>query len=218
MKIFLDSANPTEVKEAWETGMIDGVTTNPTLATKAGVSFKEAVMQILNTVKGPVNLEVLSTEYAQMVQEAKLLSALASNVVVKVPMTPDGIKTVQMLKPIGIKTNVTLVFSLGQALLAAKAGADYVSPFMGRLDDISEDGLTLVSEIREMYDRFAFDTSILAASERSARECMEAGLLGADIVTMKYTTFKNLFTHPLTDQGLEKFMTDWRQSGEEPIV
>lgn len=218
MKIFIDSADPQKVQEAWETGVIDGVTTNPSLATKAGVPFREAVDKILAVVTGPVSLEVISTDYWGIMDEAEQLAAFGENVVVKIPLLPDGIKAVKHLAQRGIKTNVTLVFSPGQALLAAKAGATYVSPFMGRLDDIAQDGIELVGEIRTLFDNFGYATQILAASERSTRRSLEAGLIGADVVTMKYENFQNLYKHPLTDVGLKKFLEDWDNSNQEPLV
>jgi len=218
MKIFIDSADPDKIIDAFSTGLIDGVTTNPTLATKTNIQFKQAVEKILLTVNLPVSLEVMSSEESEIVEEARKISKLSPNVVVKIPMTREGLLAVKKLNNEGIKTNVTLVFSTAQALLAAKAGATYVSPFMGRLDDISSSGLELISEIALMYEMFDYKTEIIAASERSARECIEAGLAGADIVTMRYETFCNFFKHPLTTMGIERFTDDWENSKQEPLV
>lgn len=218
MKIFIDSADPVKIIDAWNTGMVDGVTTNPTLATLAKVPFKEAVSEILKVVKGPVSLEVTSLDTDGMVEEGRKLAALGKQVVVKLPMSVEAIKAIPILKKQGIKVNVTLVFSVAQALLAAKAGAEYVSPFMGRLDDIGEVGLELIAEIKTLYQNFGYTTQILAASERTVRECIDAGLIGADIVTMRYETFMSFFKHPLTDIGIARFSADWKSSKQEPLV
>lgn len=220
MKIFIDSADPEKIRRAWETGLVDGVTTNPTLATKAGVPFKEAVSRIMEIMNGEgyLSLEVISTDFDGIMSEAKQLATWGNNVVVKVPLIRDGLRAVKQLSKEGIKTNVTLVFSTGQALLAAKAGATFVSPFMGRLDDITFDGMNLIAEIRQLYDNFGFETMILAASERSTRRSIEAALIGADVSTMKFENFENLFKHPLTDNGLKQFLEDWNSSGLEPLV
>jgi transaldolase len=218
MKLFLDSADPTEIKTAWDTGMIDGVTTNPTLATKAGVSFKEAIESILETVKGPINLEVLSTDYEAMVSEGEKLAKLDDRVHVKLPTIPDGIKACKTLSDKGIKINMTLVFSAAQALLCAKAGATFVSPFVGRLDDIDSIGTDVVAEIRKLYDNYGFETEILAASVRSVRQVVDAALIGADITTVPFKIFMGLFNHPLTDAGLDRFLSDWEESGQESII
>lgn len=218
MKLFLDSADPIEIKNAWDTGMIDGVTTNPTLATKAGVSFKEAVESIFETVKGPINLEVLSTDYESMIAEGEKLAKLDDRVHVKLPTIPDGITACKTLSSKGVKVNMTLVFSTAQALLCAKAGATFVSPFMGRLDDIGSVGVEVVGEIRAMYDNYGFETKILAASARSVRHVVDAALLGADITTVPFKVLMALFNHPLTDAGLDRFLNDWEESGQEPLL
>jgi len=218
MQIFLDTADPKEIEVANKTGMIDGITTNPTLATTAGVPFKEAIEKILGMVDGPVSLEVLSTDYDGMMSEAEQLVEFGENVVVKLPMLPEGVQACKDLSAKGIKVNMTLVFSTGQALMAAKAGAEYCSPFMGRHDDISESGIELIAEIRQLYDNYGFETKILAASERTARQVVEAALIGADVATVKYKNFMNLFKHPLTNVGLDRFMNDWKESGQEPLV
>jgi len=218
MKIFIDSADPKDIREAWDTGMIDGVTTNPTLATKAGIPFKDAVREIFEITDGPVSLEVLGTSYDEMIREAEELAKIDEHVVVKLPMMVEGIKACKTLTEKGVKTNMTLVFSSGQALLAAKAGATYVSPFIGRLMDISNVGLDIIAEIRDIYDNYGFATQILVASERVSRNAVDAALLGADVMTMTYKSFNNLFKHPLTDVGLKRFLKDWKESEQETLV
>ena len=218
MKFFVDSADPAEVKKYWDLGLIDGVTTNPTLATKVGRPFKDLVKEILAIVDGPVSLEVLSKDYDGIMREARALSLLHKNVVVKVPMLPDGIKAVKDLSKENIKTNVTLVFSPAQALLAGKAGASYVSPFLGRLDDIGQDSMLLLEEIVTIMANYDFPTQVLAASIRSTRQVAEAALIGADVATVPPEILEKLYQHPLTDKGLERFLADWQKSGFEPIV
>lgn len=217
MQLFIDSANPQDIFPAYETGMIDGVTTNPSLAAKAGIPYKEAVKEIIRKVNGPISLEVLSSGFHDMVQEGKQLIKYGTNVVVKIPMTVDGIQATQMLVHEGIKVNMTLVFSASQALLAAKAGATYVSPFIGRLDDISSDGLHLISEIREIFDMHDFNTKILAASIRGPQDIVDCAKLGADVATLPSNIFWMLFEHPLTTNGLKKFMEDFEKAGVEPL-
>lgn len=218
MKLFIDSANPKEVKELWETGIIDGVTTNPTLATKAGIDFKKAVDEILNTVDGDVSLEVLSTETVGMVKEGRALAKLHNNVVVKLPTTPDGLKALQILTSEGIRVNMTLVFSANQALLVAKAGAYIVSPFVGRLDDVGQNGNDLIEEIKQIYSNYNYSTQILYASVRSPLHVKQAALIGSDIATCPYEILKKLIEHPLTDKGLKKFIEDFKESKQEPLV
>ena len=220
MQIFIDSANPTEIKEMVDLGIIDGVTTNPTLATKAGIKFKEAAMKILDIAnevgKFPVSLEVLSTDYEGMMKEAKILANLNVNVVVKIPMSLDGVKAVKHLSEEGIKTNMTLIFNPVQALLAAKAGATYISPFIGRLNDIaSSDSDELIHECTQMIQTYLFESKILYASVRTAQDLRNAMKYHADAITVPYEILKKLTTHPLTDAGLKKFLDDWRASGEE---
>ncbi len=218
MQLFIDSANPEEVLKAHETGMIDGVTTNPTLAAKAGINYKEAVEKILDVVEGPVSLEVLSTEAGGMVEEAKKLSQFAPNVVVKIPMGVEGIKATKQLKHENIRINMTLIFSLSQAMLAAKAGADYVSPFIGRLEDIGADGIGLIAEIRDMLDSFGLETEIISASVRSVSHVRDVALIGSDVATIPPGVFWELFNHKLTNSGLDKFLQDFREAGVEPLV
>lgn len=213
MKFFIDTANLEEIKEAHELGILDGVTTNPSLIAREGIVGKEKVMAHYKSickiaVGGDISAEVLSTKYEDILKEAKVLAAISGQIVIKVPMIKDGIKAIKYLSSEGIKTNCTLVFSAGQALLAAKAGATYVSPFIGRLDDISADGLNLISEIREIYDNYDFHTKILAASIRSPMHIIECAKIGADVITSPLDSILNLLKHPLTDSGLAKFMKD----------
>lgn len=218
MKFFIDSADPKQVKKAWETGLIDGVTTNPSLATQAGIDFAEAAKEILATVDGPVSLEVISTDYEGILREGRALAKLHENVVVKIPMIAEGLKAGKVLVSEGIKINVTLVFSASQALLVGKIGATYVSPFVGRLHDISIDGLDLISDIRQIYDNYDFQTQILVASDRTPMDTLNSALIGADVITLKYENLEKLFKHPLTDTGLQKFMEDWQKSGQKSLV
>ena len=211
MKFFIDSANMEEIRAAAAFGIVDGVTTNPSLVSKEGSqdSFEDLVKQICDVVGGPVSAEVLSTEYSLMVSEGKKLSEIDKNVVVKLPMTEDGIKATRTLSDDGINVNVTLVFSPSQALVAAKAGAAYVSPFVGRLDDVSAGGMDLVLDICEIYGHYAYETEILVASVRHPMHIAEAARMGADVATFPYKVFTQLFKHPLTDIGLERFLQDW---------
>jgi transaldolase len=218
MKIFLDSANLEEVRKLADIGICDGVTTNPTLVAKQGEDFKSVVTQIARIVRGPVSAEVVATEFAGMMAEAKVLAALDPNVVIKLPLTPDGLKACGTLSAADIKTNVTLCFQASQALLAAKVGATYISPFVGRLDDVSSDGMQVVRDIRSIYDRYGFKTQILAASIRHPAHVVEAALAGADVVTAPFATIMQLFKHPLTDKGLDAFLADWQASGQKSIL
>lgn len=211
MKLFIDSAQIDEISEAHALGVIDGVTTNPSLIAKTGKPFDQVVKEILKVVSGPVNLEVVGTDADTMVAEARKLAGLGENVVVKIPMIAEGLKAVKRLKAEGIATNVTLAFSPSQALLAAKAGASYVSPFVGRLDDISHDGMELISDIRLIFDNYDYDTEILVASIRHPLHLVEAARLGADVATVPFAVIMNLTKHPLTDKGLEKFLADWEK-------
>lgn len=218
MKLFIDSANPKEVKEIADLGILDGVTTNPTLATKAGIPYQDAVNQILAIVDGDVSLEVLSADADGMVREGKELAKIHNNVVVKLPTTEEGLKALKILNSEGIRINMTLVFSANQALLIAKLGAYIVSPFAGRLDDIGASAIDVIHEMRQIYDNYDFKTQILFASVRSALHVKQAALAGCDIATCPYDVLKKLVTHPLTDTGLKKFLDDFRQSGQKPLA
>lgn len=215
MKLFIDSAHIEEIAEAHALGVIDGVTTNPSLIAKTGKPFEQVVREILKIIDGPVSLEVVGTDAETMVAEARKLAAFGENVVVKIPMIPEGLKAVKRLSAEGIRTNVTLVFSPSQALLAAKAGATYMSPFVGRLDDISHQGMDLIGDIRLIYDNYDFATEILVASIRNPLHLVEAARLGADVATVPFQVIMNLTKHPLTDKGLEQFLADWEQVPEK---
>lgn len=214
MKFFADTAVIEEIIELNEYGLLDGVTTNPSLIAKSGRDFKEVIAEICKVIDGPVSAEVASMDFETMKVEGEHLSEIASNVVVKLPLSLDGLKACQYFSKLNIKTNVTLCFSANQALLAAKAGATYVSPFIGRLDDINLEGMNLIQDIRKMYDNFEFKTEVLAASIRSANHVKEAALAGADIATAPASVIKNLVKHPLTDIGLNQFMADWEKTGQ----
>jgi len=209
MKFFIDTANIDEIKEAHSMGMVDGVTTNPSLIAKEGRDFKEIIKEICDIVDGPISAEVVSTDTHGMLEEARNLSKIHDNIVVKIPMLVNGLKATRKLAEEGIKTNVTLVFSPLQALMAAKAGATYVSPFIGRLDDISQEGLLLVEQIVEIYSNYAFDTEIIVASIRNPLHVLESALMGADIATIPFSVLKKLAAHPMTDKGLKAFLDDW---------
>ncbi|RLA95922.1 MAG: fructose-6-phosphate aldolase [Deltaproteobacteria bacterium] len=211
MKFFLDTANLEEIKRGLEMGLVDGVTTNPTLVSKEGMEFWDLVTEICRLVEGPVSLEVTSLEAEGMVREARELAKIGENVVVKIPMTQEGIKAVKRLSAEGIKTNVTLVFTPVQALLAAKAGATYVSPFVGRLDDISSGGMELVEQIMAIYGNYDIFTEVIVASVRHPMHVLEAALIGADIATVPFRVMEQLFKHPLTDIGIERFLKDWEK-------
>jgi transaldolase len=212
MKFFIDTANIAEIKDAHSMGMVDGVTTNPSLIAKEGRIFEDIIKEICEIVDGPISAEVISTEYEGMLQEAKKLAEIHDNIVVKIPMTIDGIKATKTLTEEGIKTNVTLVFSPLQALMAAKAGATFVSPFVGRIDDISSDGMLLVEQIVEIYNNYAFDTQVIVASIRNPLHVLDAALVGADIATIPYNILSRLASHPLTDKGLKAFLDDWKKA------
>jgi len=211
MKIFLDTANIDEIKQGVEWGIVDGVTTNPTLISKEGADFEKRIKEICELVQGPVSAEVISLKWDEMVEEARKLASLDDHVVVKIPMTPDGIKAVKILSTEGIKTNVTLVFSANQALLAAKAGATYVSPFIGRIDDNGNDGLRLLEEIMQIYTNYGFETEVIAASVRHPMHVVEAAMIGVDIATIPFEVLKKMFLHPLTDVGIKRFLQDWEE-------
>jgi len=215
MKFFVDTANIDEIKQAKEMGMADGVTTNPTLVAKENKPFRTLIEEICSIVDGPVSVEVVSQEADEMVKEAKDLVKIAENIVIKIPMTIEGIKATKILSTQGIKINMTLVFSPLQALLAAKAGAAYVSPFVGRLDDIGHDGMKLVEQIVNIYDVYGFTTEIIVASIRHPLHVLRAALLGADIATIPFRVIKQLAKHPLTDIGLKKFLDDWQKVADK---
>ena len=211
MKFFIDTANIDQIMDANSMGMVDGVTTNPSLIAKEDGEFKEIVARICKEVAGPVSAEVISLDYAGMVTEARDLAKIAENIVVKIPMTVDGLKAVKTLTAEGIKTNVTLVFSPLQALMAAKAGATFVSPFVGRLDDLAEEGMELVNQIAQIYANYDFDTEIIVASVRNSLHVLDAALLGADIATIPYGVLKKLAAHHMTDKGIAAFLADWNK-------
>ncbi|MDA0719349.1 MAG: fructose-6-phosphate aldolase [Bacteroidetes bacterium] len=215
MKFFIDTANLDQIKEAQNLGVLDGVTTNPSLMAKEGITGREAILKhyvaICEIVTGDVSAEVIATDFEGMVKEGEVLAALHPQIVVKVPMIKEGVKAIKYFSDKGIRTNCTLVFSAGQALLAAKAGATYVSPFIGRLDDISTDGLTLIEEIRLIYDNYGFDTQILAASVRHTMHVLACAKIGADVMTGPLSSIEGLLNHPLTDIGLAKFLADYKK-------
>ena len=215
MKFFIDTADVAEIKRLAATGLVDGVTTNPSLVAKSGRDFKEVVREICGIVAGPVSAEVTAVDADGMVAEGRVLAALADNVTVKVPLTWDGLKACRALTDAGIAVNVTLCFSANQALLAAKAGAAFVSPFIGRLDDVGHDGMELIAEIREIFDNYdAITTEILAASIRTPGHVRDAARLGADVATVPPAVLRQIVNHPLTDRGLELFLADWRKTGQ----
>ncbi len=215
MKFFIDTANLAEIKEANDLGVLDGVTTNPSLMAKEGITGTDSIMKhyvdICNIVDGDVSAEVIATDFEGMIREGMILAELHENIVVKIPMIKDGIKALKYFSERGIRTNCTLVFSAGQALLAAKAGATYVSPFLGRLDDISADGLALIEEIRLIYDNYGFETQILAASIRHAMHIVDCAKIGADVATCPLKPILQLLNHPLTDSGLAQFLADYQK-------
>ena len=214
MKLFLDSADPKEIASLAATGLVDGVTTNPSLAAKTGKPLFDALRAICDAVKGSVSAEVTAIETDAMIAEGKKLAKIADNITVKVPLTWDGLKACRALSSDGLKVNVTLCFSPTQALLAAKSGATFISPFIGRLDDAGHDGMALIREIRHIYDNYGFSTEILAASIRHVTHVRDAALAGADVATMPATIFRQLINHPLTDKGLAAFLEDWKKTGQ----
>ena len=218
MKFFVDTADVAEIKDLAATGLLDGVTTNPSLVAKANRDFKTIIAEICELVDGPVSAEVASTEYAQMMKEAHVLAKIAKNVCVKLPLTWDGLKACKALTGEGIQTNVTLCFSAGQALMAAKAGATFVSPFIGRIDDIGYDGMQLIREMRQIFDNYPdLHTEILAASIRTIGHVREAALIGANVSTVPPSVLKALVQHPLTDKGLAQFVADWAKTGQKIV-
>lgn len=209
MKFFIDTADVAEIKEANALGILDGVTTNPSLIKKSGRPFADVAREICKLVEGPVSLEVTSVDSAGMLKEAEQLAKFGDNVVIKLPLIPEGLKACKVLSGQGIKTNVTLCFQPVQALLAAKAGATYISPFVGRLDDLGQDGMEIIPQIRQIYDNYGFETQILVASIRNPIHVLDAALAGADVSTIPFSVFKQLVHHPLTDKGLAQFLKDW---------
>src|SRR5690606_20233099 len=215
MKFFVDSADVKEIRELNELGMVDGVTTNPSLILKSGGKISEVTKQICDIVDGPVSSEVVATEYDQMMREAEVLSKIADNICIKVPLTPDGLRACRSIrKDLGRCVNVTLCFTANQALLAAKAGASFISPFIGRVDDVGEDGMNIIAEIKQIYDNYDFSTEILAASIRTVNHVKQAALIGADVATVPPAIIRQLYKHPLTDRGLEAFIADWKKTGQ----
>lgn len=210
MKFFIDTANIEEIKEVSSWGIVDGVTTNPSLIAKEGRNFQEVVKEITELVDGPISAEVVSLEWEGMLEEARELAKIHKNIIIKVPMTKEGLKAVKALKEEGIKTNVTLIFTASQALMAAKAGASYVSPFLGRLDDISTNGMKLIEDISIIFDNYMIETEIIAASIRHPIHVVDCALNGADIATIPYKVFNQMLNHPLTDSGIERFLEDWK--------
>ncbi|BCG45866.1 Transaldolase [Citrifermentans bremense] len=211
MKFFIDTADVKEIREANELGLVDGVTTNPSLIAKSGRRFEEVIKEITEIVDGPISAEVISLEHDGMIAEATELAKIHPNIVIKLPMTPEGLKATKTLHKRGIKTNVTLIFTPMQALLAAKAGATYVSPFVGRLDDISQDGMGIIQEIRTIFDNYGMDAEIIVASIRNPIHVLDSALIGADICTIPYSVMLQLAKHPLTDAGIKKFLEDWEK-------
>jgi transaldolase len=211
MKFFIDTADVAEIKDAAAMGIIDGVTTNPSLVAKTGRKFRDVLVEICDIVRGPVSAEVVSTTTEEMLAEARELAGLRPNVVVKIPLIPDGLKAVRVCTEEGIQTNVTLCFSATQALLAAKAGASYISPFVGRVDDVSNDGMAVVADIVEIYENYGFDTQVLVASVRHPMHVLEAAKIGAHVATCPHSVLLQLAKHPLTDIGLSKFLADWEK-------
>jgi transaldolase len=215
MKLFLDTANIDDIKKYASWGLVDGVTTNPSLIAKEGVNFEKRVKEITRVIKGPVSAEVVSNDAKEMIKEGKKFAKWAKNIYVKCPMTPEGLIATQALTKAGIRVNMTLVFSAAQALLAAKAGAAFVSPFIGRIDDMGQAGMELIAEIVEMYSHYNFKTEILVASIRSPRQVAQAAMLGAHICTVPAKIYDKLVKHPLTDAGLEKFLADWKKASKK---
>jgi transaldolase len=211
MKFFIDSANIKEIKDGIDLGMVDGVTTNPSLIAKEKKGFEDVVKEILELVDGPVSLEVVGTEAREMVREGEKLVKLGENAVIKVPITTEGLKATKIFADVGIKVNQTLIFSPVQALMAAKAGAAYVSPFVGRLDDVCHDGMEIVEQIITIYNNYGFETEIIVASVRHPRHVLEAALMGADIATIPFKVIEQLAKHPLTDKGIDMFLADWKK-------
>lgn len=214
MEFFLDTADIKEIETGLEWGMVNGITTNPTLIAKQGKPYLATVQEIARLVPGPVSGEVLATEFDEIMEQGRRLAGLAENVVVKVPLTPAGLRAVARLLDEGIRTNVTLCFSAAQALIAAKAGAAYISPFVGRLDDVGEDGMELIEKVVSIYQNYEFDTKVLVASIRHPVHIVQSALLGADVATLPFKVLEQLYKHPLTDVGLDRFLADWKKTGK----
>ena len=218
MKFFVDTADIKEIEELNALGMVDGVTTNPSLILKSGGNIAEVTKQICGIVEGPVSAEVVATEYKEMMREAEILSKIAENVCIKVPLTFDGLKACRSIRTdLGRQVNVTLCFSANQALLAAKAGASFISPFVGRIDDVGDDGMELIAEIRTIYDNYDFSTEILTASVRTVNHVKQAALIGSDVATVPPGILRQLVKHPLTDKGLDAFLADWKKTGQKIV-
>jgi transaldolase len=217
MKFFTDTADIAEIKECLDMGLCDGVTTNPSIIAKSGRKFKDVIAEICALVEGAVSAEVTALDFDGMMKEALELRKIAKNVAIKVPLTPAGLKACRALSADGTMVNVTLCFSANQALLAAKSGATFISPFVGRLDDIHLDGMDLIADIRTIYDNFGFDTSILTASVRNANHVKQAALIGSDYITAPPSVLKGLYSHPLTDKGIEAFLADWKKTGQSVV-
>jgi len=217
MKFFIDTANVDEIRDAMNLGVLDGVTTNPTLVSKTGRGFKEVIMEICRIVHGPVSAEVVSLDADGMIREGRLLASWAPNIVVKIPIIAEGLKSIKVLSSEGIVINTTLIFNPLQALMAAKAGATYVSPFLGRLDDVSSDGMQLVRDIKIILDNYGFNTQIIASSIRHPMHVVEAARIGAHVATIPYAVIKSLIKHPLTDIGIKNFLADWEKVPEKPF-
>lgn len=215
MKFFLDTADIDEIRRGLEWGMVDGITTNPSLIAKMGKPYLPTVKEIAELVPGPVSGEVLATEHGEIMEQGRRLAGLADNVVVKVPLSPAGLRAVRDLRDEGIPTNVTLCFSAAQALLAAKAGAAFISPFVGRIDDVASNGMTLIEEVVTLYANYDFDTEVLVASVRHPLHVVQAALIGADVATLPFGTLEKLYHHPLTDAGLDRFLADWKKTGRQ---
>lgn len=214
MQFFLDTAELKEIEIGLEWGLVDGITTNPSLIAKAGRAYLKTVKEIAELVPGPVSGEVLATEYEEILEQGRRLAGLAENVIVKVPLIPAGLRAVKTFAQEGIKTNVTLCFSAAQALIAAKAGAAYISPFIGRLDDVGEDGMELIDKVVTIYRNYGFDTQVLVASVRHPIHVVQSAILGADVATLPFKVLEQLYKHPLTDVGLDRFLADWKKTGK----
>jgi len=211
LKLFIDTANLDEIREISSWGVLDGVTTNPTILSRERMDYRTLIDAILKLVDGPISVEAVNEKAEKIIEEARILSKISENIVVKIPITPEGLAATKVLSKEGVKVNMTLVFSVNQSILAAKAGATYASPFLGRLDDIGSDGMTLLSDIVTVYQNYGFKTQIIAASIRSPQHVVDAALIGADVCTIPYKVFTQMVKHPLTDKGIERFLNDWKK-------